>query len=1145
MTSADSPNSQFDDLLLAIGSELAGERTEPVSLDVADTELQRRIAHARQCLMLLQGLTREYSADELAAEPIESRERSSSSGIRAPSKFQRFQLIQQLGAGGFAEVFLADDPLLHRQVAIKIPHAKWVADPNARRRFLREARALGQLRHPAIVTVFESGEHDGIPFLVMEHCDAGNLDQLLSSLPQRQEPRGCAALVHQIAEGLGLAHQLGILHRDVKPRNVLLTHIKDAVKVGDGPSVPLPSQVPDWKNIQPKLSDFGLAKWLDDEFDANKTQTGFVAGTLQYMAPEQASGKSEQVSAATDVHGLGVILYEMLTGQPPFAGDSTIETSWNILNRGPIAVRTLRPAVPRDLETICHKALEKDPARRYPTAQEMAEDLQRFLEDRAILAKPVSLPEKALRWCRHHPELGLLLCVLCVSVTLISAGGWWYSSRLSTAFETETRLREQETRLLEDSKQREADLLQQTERLEKAVRSEQLLAYTSRMRHIQDLYDRGQILSCTRKLNEMRPSSSEGPDFRDFSWRLMNAKCGGELRPFEVAINTNFYSVNVIKEKGCIIAGKRDGAFYAWDLISGNPIASPVLNLAERQTSQGVTYHPRSDVWTFLATETDDSGTILRGYLNFWNVSAGLTRSVRIGEVVARLMTSPDGSRFVVDNRRSGSQFFEVYLTDNGAHIWSALAGENVYGRSLAWSPDGSLAVPMLSHVAIYSSEGELTAKLAQNPEDAPLRIVSAAVSSDGGLIAGLREDQAIDIWKRASDGAYSFEKTIRFSEITPGNVNLNWPNPYGIQFLNRDTWLAVANADFHVRLWNLQTNRIDGRSPRFNDNVTSITPLPDGTLLLSEYGRGLYRWSPVADGPTFAGHSRETWTVDYSPDGRYLASGSDDGTMKVWDVATGRELDTSDNHTQTVVQARFSPSGSQLASLCLDGSLRIWEVDTTSGKLVGEPRKVDGHAKARSLTWSPDGQIIATGHNDGNVVLWDARTLQIQRRFADHHATVRQILFLDAGQTLVTVSNADSVCVRDLSGKDHVVRTWREVIDVYCVALLPDGDTLAVGQKLGGISLRSRSTGQLIGSLTGHEVGVAAMALSPDGKVLATGDEAGWLRLWRTENHQPLVSIRIGEHKIHRLTFSPQGDAIAIATHDGKVTTLTAPFVK
>ncbi len=1145
MTSADSSNSEFDELLLAIGSEIAGERTEPVSLDVVDKELQKRIVHARECLLLL-GMTRDYPANGIASDPSDFLYDTAGTGIRAPSPFQRFQLIQSLGTGGFAEVFLAEDPLLHRRVAIKIPHARWVVDPQARQRFLREARVLGQLRHDAIVSVYESGDHNGTPFLVMEHCDAGNLDQHLVSQPQRQDPRVCAFVVHQIAEGLGLAHKLGILHRDIKPRNVLLTRITREAKPVDGSNTDSSSTPPEWKHIQAKLSDFGLAKWLDEEFDAHKTQTGLVAGTLQYMAPEQAAGKTERLSPATDVHGLGVTLYEMLTGQPPFAGDTPVETSWNILNREPIAVRTLRPAVPRDLETICHKALEKDPGRRYPSAVEMAEDLKRFLEDRAILAKPVSLPERVLRSCRHHPELAALMLVICFSVTLISAGGWWYSSRLSAIVASETKLRESESRLLDDSEKRELVLLEQKEQLTAAVQREQLMTYASRMRQAQDLFDHGEIVDYASLLSAMRPRSPQETDFRDFAWRLMNAKCGGEIRPFEDTHNNDFTSVNVIPEKGRIVAGTSTGVFHAWDLQSGAYLGPGLPPLGDRVRICGVAYQPQHDAWFFAHYPKVEQQSGASSKLKYLRTSDGIAKTVAESQRwFERMSRSPDQSKFILDVAREDSRQFQVYSVATGEHLWTVQAGQPGLNQLPGWGPDGTLAVPMLSQIALYDSDGGPVAKLTRDSKDALQEFQSVAISSDGSLLAGLRTDLSVDLWRRSPGENFVFDSTIRVPEVAYGETKRSPGQWYDIQFLNSDMWLAFSGIGNRVYLWNLKAKRLDSRSPVFQSPIASITPLPDDTLMLHESNSGLYRWNPSADGPVLAGHAREAWTVDYTSDGRFLASGSDDGTMKIWEVATGRELATSVNHTQTVVQTVYSPSGTQLASLCLDGSLRVWEINSETGLPVGEHRQADDHRKGRSLSWSSDGRQIATGGYDGEVLLWDADTLQVSRRLQDHDSTVRQILFLDGDQTLLTVSENATVCIRNLSEKDHVIHKWEEEFGVHCIALLPDGATLAVGQSRGVITLRSRSTGKLIGTLTGHRQSVWSMALSPDGKVLATGDEGGWVRFWRTENHQPLLSLRIGDHKVNGLAFSPQGDALAIATHDGKVTLWRAPFVQ
>ena len=425
---------------------------------------------------------------------------------------------------------------------------------------------------------------------------------------------------------------------------------------------------------------------------------------------------------------------------------------------------------------------------------------------------------------------------------------------------------------------------------------------------------------------------------------------------------------------------------------------------------------------------------------------------------------SIDRSKFIVEMVEEDSRKFQVYSVATGKLLWSAPAGRGSLDQLPGCGPDGTLAVPVLSEIALYDSLGVLTTKLSRDSPAALEDIQSVTISLDGSLLAGLRTDFSVDLWRRNPSEGFVFDTTIRVPEMAFGEAPLNSNHWHGIQFLNSNTWLAFSGFDHRVYVWNLQTKRLDNRSPMFESPLASIIPLPDGTLMLHESFRGLYRWNPIVNGPVLAGHAREAWTVDYSPDGRFLASGSDDGTMKVWEVAAGRELFTSMDHTQTVVRARYSPSGSRLASLCLDGSLRVWEISTATGLPVGEPRLVDEHRKARSLTWSPDGRMIATGGNDGEVFLWDADSLQIRHRFQDHDATIRQIMFLDEDRTLLTVSNASSVCLRDLTQKDRVVHKWNEALDVYSVALLPDGETLVLGQMQGVISLRSRSTGKLIG---------------------------------------------------------------------------------
>ena len=320
-----------------------------------------------------------------------------STAAAQPQGVPGYEILEPLGEGGMGVVYKARQVKLDRIVALKMIRDGGHARAEALARFRTEAEAIARLQHPNIVQVFEVGEHDGQPFLAMEFCPGGGLDRKLgrAALP----PREAATLMETLAQAMEAAHRARVVHRDLKPANVLLS--------ADG---------------TPKISDFGLARKLDE---AGQTQTGAVMGTPSYMAPEQAEG-SKEVGPATDVYALGAILYELLTGQPPFRGSTTYHTIQQVLSEEPTAPRKLNPTVPRDLAAICLKCLEKEPAKRYSTAANLAEDLRRFSSGEPIRARPVGSLGRLWRWCRRNPAVAsslagialLLLSIATVSTVL-------------------------------------------------------------------------------------------------------------------------------------------------------------------------------------------------------------------------------------------------------------------------------------------------------------------------------------------------------------------------------------------------------------------------------------------------------------------------------------------------------------------------------------------------------------------------------------------------------------------------------------------------------------------------------------------------------------------------------------------------------
>jgi len=309
-----------------------------------------------------------------------------------------------LGRGGMGVVFRARHLRLNRAVALKMALAGAYAGPHERERFQREAEAVAGLRHPNVVQIHDVGDSDGRPYFTMEYVEGGSLAQKLAGTPQ--PARQAAALLATLAGAVHAAHQGGIVHRDLKPANILLT--------ADG---------------TPKISDFGLARRLDGA--AGLTRTGAAVGTPSYMAPEQAGGTSHAVGPAVDIYALGAILYELLTGRPPFRGASVLETLEYINTTEPVPPSRLVPLVPRDAETITLKCLQKEPARRYGSAEALAEDLRRFLADEPILARPVGWTEHAWRWSRRWYRRNKAVAQAMSAVFLLLVAGTAVSSYLA------------------------------------------------------------------------------------------------------------------------------------------------------------------------------------------------------------------------------------------------------------------------------------------------------------------------------------------------------------------------------------------------------------------------------------------------------------------------------------------------------------------------------------------------------------------------------------------------------------------------------------------------------------------------------------------------------------------------------------------
>jgi serine/threonine protein kinase len=411
--------------------ELTRDLTVNLELIAAEHELRRRDEPG---LSLEEYLLRfpQYRAElaDWIARPtvvdLDAMPRRADSRVEEPVEIAGYTELSLLGRGGMGVVYRARQKSLNRVVALKMLRAGAHASPELLARFHIEAEALARLQHPNIVQIHEVNEYAGCPFIAMEFLDGGNLHELLNGRPA--PPRVAAELVETLARAMHAAHLRGIVHRDLKPANILMRRLENPNPKSE--RGPIPGTAIELRDYTLKVTDFGLAKHLAE--DARHTATGVIMGTPSYMAPEQARGRVHDIGPPADVYALGAILYELLTGRPPFEGESGMDTLRRVVSEEPTAPSRLRPKLPRDLETICLKCLQKDAANRYPTAEHLADDSRRFLNGEPITARPARAGERLVMWLKRRPAWAALMgAVVATSVIGLSSFAWSYAHILN------------------------------------------------------------------------------------------------------------------------------------------------------------------------------------------------------------------------------------------------------------------------------------------------------------------------------------------------------------------------------------------------------------------------------------------------------------------------------------------------------------------------------------------------------------------------------------------------------------------------------------------------------------------------------------------------------------------------------------------
>jgi WD40 repeat protein len=981
--------------------------------------------------------------------------------------FGDYELLEEIARGGMGVIFRARQVSLNREVALKMILAGQLASPAEIQRFRTEAEAAANLDHPHILPIYEVGSHDGQHYFSMKLIDGGNLADHLPEL--RRRPRLAVSLLARCARAVQFAHERGVLHRDLKPANILID------RAG-----------------LPYLSDFGLARKV--EGDSRLTQSGAIVGSPNYMAPEQARAE-KQLTTAADVYALGAILYELLTGQPPFRGPTVLDTVMQVIEKEPAPPRQLNPRADADLSIIALKCLEKEPGRRSPSAAALADDLERWLAGEPIQARPVSTLERVRKWGRRNPALAASLAgVLALMIWGLILLAWLLHQTEQREHEAQAAAqaaraaaeREAGLRQLADRARAEAEAAarQATEERRGAER----LLYFHRIALAQQ-YWRSDGIEQTRKLLEVCAQ-----EHRHWEWRYLERLLQAEL--LKLPGNGQFTRRLAVSSDGTRLAAfadTGDAGVRVWDLRTNITLCEVSLSSKQRSFSAG---DLSRDGQTLVLGDR-------QGRIALWDANSGqfIKELKPLSGEVKYLRFSEDGAWLLIQG--AGRPELRVVATDaprplpaEATEVWQ-------------FSPDGRWLLGRRRNPQLF----------VPNSAQQYQTMVWNAQTMDQGQVLGF-----VSAWDFSSDG----------KRLVLAGSDLFKP-PF-LKVVEVGTWTELMQTEIA--------------------SVGDVGFSPDGKFItIAEWMNRPIHVHDAATGRrlrTLRGHEGFVNGLQFHPDGR-LFSCSWDNTIRAWDVAQDQEVRVlSGNPLPVISAAAFQPQGHLLAcvggdnmfsGLRLFGGARELQVVLWDAQAGRAARKLTRHREgARRVSFSANGVYLISGGRDGLAAVWRVADGQ-QLGAMKHPGWIEGVALSPDGKWAASTHEPKEVTDarfnrgpwREVPGE---VRLWDAATGqqlhlltghkttIYHVAFSPDGARLAT-LSYGQLRLWNTQTGALVKEVTQNTLASGQMAFQPDGKMLVIASRGG-LQWWEPETGKLLGVTEIGgDHYNPVLTFSIDGQRL------------------